>query len=360
MTEPKKANRGEWSELYAFCRIAQQAELQMCDARLEPLSDQVISVSAIIRKEGRYNLLEENLLRADLRDGNQLTLSRAKCGKLSEALLSDIQIKTGSFASEPGNLALKTFHLLGPKAKSGDKEDLRLSISDPKTRMEIEAGFSLKSYLGNSSTLLNSSNKNTAFRFGLTGSKIDTNEINEISTKSKIKDRLAALIDMGVGLEFRTCLGEIFNRNLLKIDSLMPQILGCLTLANYQLTKKNKKLIDVIDTKFFAELMSRAPIALDIELVKYKMRNLLLDIALGMVPKKDWDGKQRADGGYVVVKEAGDLVCFHVYNFGEFSEYLLQNTRFDSPSSARHSYGHVYEIEGEQFFDVNCQIRFAR
>lgn len=140
----------------------------------------------------------------------------------------------------------------------------------------------------------------------------------------------------------------------------MPAILGCLTLANFMVVKRGKKITDVIASDELAELLADLPVPLDGELISYKVKALLLDIALGMVPKKPWDGRQKADGGYIVVKDTGALVCFHVYNFGAFSDYLLGSTMFDTPSTNRHEFGFLYEEGGHLYFDVNCQIRFVR
>jgi type II restriction enzyme len=145
----------------------------------------------------------------------------------------------------------------------------------------------------------------------------------------------------------------------MKIDSLMPCILGNLTLANFIVKQRGKKILDVVGSNEFKGSLVDLPVPLDVDLVSYKVKSLLLDIALGMVPKRDWDGRQTADGGYIVVKDTGDLVCFHVYNFGAFSDYLFLNTKFDTPSTGRHEFGLLYRESGELCFDVNCQIRFV-
>lgn len=44
------------------------------------------------------------------------------------------------------------------------------------------------------------------------------------------------------------------------------------------------------------------------------MKVLLLDSALGMTPGKERKGRYDANGGYLVVKKDGDIVCYHFYN----------------------------------------------
>ena len=82
--------------------------------------------------------------------------------------------------------------------------------------------------------------------------------------------------------------------------------------------------------------------------------------ALGMVPSKVWDGFTRAHGGYIVIKNDGEVVCYHLYNREEFLTYLYKNTKFESASTSRHDYGKLYEENGKIFFNLNLQIRFIK
>ena len=49
-----------------------------------------------------------------------------------------------------------------------------------------------------------------------------------------------------------------------------------------------------------------------------------------MVPSKVWDEFTKAHGGYIVVKNNGDVICYHLYNRDEFLSYLYENTKFES------------------------------
>lgn len=62
-----------------------------------------------------------------------------------------------------------------------------------------------------------------------------------------------------------------------------------------------------------------------------------------MVPSKEWNGDIVAQGGYIVVKENGDVVCYHLYNRDEFRNYLFEKTKFETASSNRHNFGVIYE-----------------
>ena len=86
----------------------------------------------------------------------------------------------------------------------------------------------------------------------------------------------------------------------------------------------------------------------------------MTDIALGMMPSKVWTGELDATGGYLVVKEDGEILCYHIYNRNEFEDYLLNNTKLETASSTRHDFGTVYKEDSKQFFRLNLQIRFLK
>lgn len=90
----------------------------------------------------------------------------------------------------------------------------------------------------------------------------------------------------------------------------------------------------------------------------YKVKQWLLAFALGMTPSKLWNGRFYATGGYIVVKEDGDIVCYHFFDRNDLEDYLFYNTRFDTPSTSRHQFGQLYEKDGALYLKLNLQVRF--
>ncbi len=78
-----------------------------------------------------------------------------------------------------------------------------------------------------------------------------------------------------------------------------------------------------------------------------------------MKPASIWRGEYEATGGYLIVKEGGDVVCYHIYDRNQFENYLFHNTRFETPSTDRHLFGNIYQKNGEFFIKLNLQIRFV-
>jgi type II restriction enzyme len=86
----------------------------------------------------------------------------------------------------------------------------------------------------------------------------------------------------------------------------------------------------------------------------------LTDIALGMMPSKVWTGELDATGGYLIVKDNGEILYYHIYNRNEFEDYLVVNTKLETASSTRHDFGTIYSDGNELLFKLNLQIRFIK
>ena len=124
-------------------------------------------------------------------------------------------------------------------------------------------------------------------------------------------------------------------------------------------TSKYSKTVDLIN-----EINKINPIGFDIKsghpFYEYKIKRFLTDIALGMMPAKVWKGKLDATGGYLVIKQDGEIVCYHIYSRNEFEDYLLHNTKLETAGSKKHEFGKIYKENGELFFNLNLKIRFIR
>lgn len=63
--------------------------------------------------------------------------------------------------------------------------------------------------------------------------------------------------------------------------------------------------------------------------------------------------------GYVIVKEDGDVLAYHIYNRGAFETYLLNNTKLERGSTSRHGFASIYKDNGKYYINLNLQIRFT-
>lgn len=358
-----KGNKGEWSEVYTLLKLLGDGKLHAADSDLNKMADVYYPLLKILREESngskRNYIYDQNIIKIIDGDSNRLmgTLSAEEFSNKADLLLNSISKGKRSFSVSTIEPFLKSIDVSQLKAKSTDKRDISIIVHDKITGMNPVLGFSIKSRLGNASTLLNSNKDATNFIYRVNGDITDSeiDQINNINTHRKIKDRIDEIYLGGHSLEYIDMANDMFKTNLQLIDSNLPLIMGEIVLDYFKSNRTS--LIDLV-----ANLESINPCNFNNNynhsFYKYKVKNLLTDSALGMTPSSMWGGHYDATGGYIVVKEDGELVCYHVYNRNEFQNYLLNNTALDSPSSSRHDYGMLYKENQDVFLKLNLQIRF--
>jgi len=238
---------------------------------------------------------------------------------------------------------------------SSQKADIILDIKHKNFKKQNE-GFGIKSYLGSKPTLLNASG-NTNFIFEIKGideSMID--DINGINTRTKLKDRINRIEELGGKFSYKGAEKETMNYNLKMVDSIMPQIIGYILLAFYkERISSLSKIIDHIhaDKKINRKLKYGDKLSLTV-----KIKKLLVDILLGFFAGTKWNGEYESNGA-IVMKNTGDCVGFHIINIENLKQYLFDYIKMDTPSSTRHRFGKIYkEKNGKLYFKLNMQLRF--
>lgn len=254
---------------------------------------------------------------------------------------------------------MQSINCISLKAISSAKTDTTIVVHDQRTNQQPTLGFSIKSQLGSPSTLLNAG-KTTNFIYKVDGANLTKNDIyqiNSIDSKSKIMDRIVQIQHRGGKLEFVKTERQIFSNNLVLIDSLLPQILSQIVFDFY--SSEFSHLTDLINTT-----TEKNPMNFDIKnehkFYEYKIKRFLTDVVLGMMPSKVWNGQYDATGEYLIVKDNGDVLCYHIYNKNQFEDYLLSNTKPDTASSSRHGFGVIYQENELLYFNLNLQIRFIK
>lgn len=346
-----KFNKGEWSELFVFLSVLFEGKVHAADEDLNKIDEIFYVVLKAIRNNIEYVLENHKQLRIINNDESQFIVSTEEFEDEIQTLYSKIKNTKGSSFEIPEiQPLLEQLGIVSIKANSNRKGDLTIQIEDIFTGFKPTLDFSIKSYIGNAPTLLNASSA-TVFTYLVNAPYAEklVEETNNIQGASKIKDRIAFLNSQSVGLQFSKSMDKTFYYNLQMIDSRMPELLAGLVLTSYLV--KGKKMNDVVD--LFCQNFKENK-----ELVEHKVKDLLVAIALGMVPKTKWLGIDEANGGYVIVKPNGDIVCYHIYDRNRLRNYLYNNTKFDSPSSSRTGAGLLVKEEDSVKFRLTCQIRF--
>lgn len=347
-----KRNKGELSEVYALCKVIFEQIIPYGDINAHATADS-IQVLKIHTNQSLIDLQQTQftVVKNDKQTNYQLAdfLTQAEL----DQILADIKAGKSTFSS---TILDQKIAILGEtktetntKGTSLEKGDISLSFLDNK-QLFSEQQTSIKSFLGNSPTLLNASQA-TNFIYEIQGiSANDIDVINAIESRSKIKDRLQKIYELGGYLSFRSCENPTYESTLRKVDSQMPEILAQALLAFFAKRMDNKL------SSFPSSQISDTAKA---EQITCRLKDFVKSTILGIFPTHAWNGDLTANS-ILLVNENGELIFYHTNQDAVLKAFFYQHTFFDTPSSTRHRFGSVYFENGKFYFKLNLQLRLAQ
>lgn len=350
-----KGNKGEWSEIYTFLKLLADKNIYSGDSNLNRRATLYYPIIKILRQErdGNYEYKVKNKSILSLGNKKEITLPVSDFKSNSEYLFDKILEGKGSFSVPIIERFMKKIFCKSLKAKSKDKTDIKVVIHDLRTGLEHLLGFSIKSKLGGPSTLFNANKVNTNFTYEILG--INTLLARKVNKLLYFKDKFKLLKDNKAKIKFIKPSGDILNNNLKYVDYCLPEIAG--NIVQVYFSTENTNIADIVSV-----IRKSNPLKFDLsfnqDFYEHKVKRFLTNVALGLKPGKTWNGKYDATGGFLIIKEDGDIVCYHIYDKNQFEEYLFNNTKLDTPSTQRHNFGHIYQKKGRFYLDLNLQIRF--
>lgn len=381
-----KGNKGDWSELYVFVKLLSEGKLFQSDINLNRDENNYYEVVKAYREEGKSSLEFErngNILLYSVSDGTRNLIrdfSIDYLKEISEKIYTGIINGSGKSFEIPTIVDfIENIKIQKLTAKVTSKSDIKLRIYDHRLAKEADLGFSIKSLLGEDSTLFNTGLGNNFIYGIMTNKTISIPEFNELTYKpegkiSKLTFRLQKLInDYSAVIKFKGIQSPQLWRNLKMVDGDLPAIIGyCLLYRWIDRTAVLSELVTLLENRDPLEFYSGEPS--EQKLYGYKLKKFLAECAMGMTSEKPWQGIYDATGGVIICKQDGDIVCFHIYDFNLFREYLLNNTKLEQPSTGedednpgtprttkgtkKYYYGWLYEENEEILFKINLQVRF--
>lgn len=357
-------NKGEWSEIYTLFRLLEIGKLYAADADLNKKHGVFYNVLNVIRTEnvGELSFEIDNVKNeiSIIKTGSKevlLTVAKSEFKTAADKLYQEItNAEESAFMLEDTELFLNRIFINTLKAKSTDKADIRMKIHDINTGYDAIQGFSIKSRLGSPSTLVNAG-KTTNFIYEIVGPVTDDIMV-EFNTKyKKFYDKFQFLYTNCCDIKYVKVEHDTFNSNLRLLDGDLPEICGEMLKAYYGL---GIPLVRSALIKINRENPLNYPLEKGHPFYDYKFKKLLTESALGMLPSKVWDGKADATGGYIIVREDGEVLCYHLFNRNEFEDYLVNNTKFETASTSRHQFGNIYKENSRYYLKLNLQIRFIK
>ena len=365
MSAVLSGNKGEWSEIYVFLRLLAVGKLFAADENLNKMDSVFYDVLKIFREEEHcklefnYNKAENTVSVVNTSISVPvLTMPADKFRQEADYLYDRIVNNggNGAFYIEETEKFLNSIQISKIKAASNQKEDIVIKLHDLNNGCDRIQGFSIKSKLGSPSTLINAGTT-TNFIYKVHGPMNETicRDFNQLNTLNTFKKKFDYLKSKNCNVAYCGMESSMFQNNLRLMDSNLPEITGYLVLMHYRDGYNNVR-------EAISRLTEINPLGFDYSdgqpFYEYKFKRLLTESALGMTPSKTWDGTANATGGYIIVKENGEVLCYHLYNRNEFENYLLNNTKFETASTSRHKFGTIYQDKGDYYLKLNLQVRF--
>lgn len=354
-------NKGEWSEAYAFLKLAGEGRIHLPDGQYQV-------IDAFVRDNGNDTTIDY-LIDADkgevvwVVDEQNHRMAQSRFSDEAELLLEAILSSKGTFTVHS---TVEFYEELGINRlkPSTSKADLVIDIHDPKTCQSSEYGWSVKSLIGSRPTLMNASGA-TKICYELGNMTDQVMEyVNSIGTdanptpEGKYKARVKYLIEHNHLETSGIPIDRTFEHNLKMVDSSMPEFIGELLKLYYSSNRLNSS------TALMERLEAEDPLhyGSDYEgIYTYKWCQLLVAVALGMEPSRHWDGSVDATGGFIVIMKDGKINAATTYDRTGFEKYLLESTSLDTPSGSRHGFGSVYKKSDDTYaIDLALQIRYSQ
>ena len=356
-----RGNKWEWSEVYVLLKILADGKIYAADSELNKLEDDYFPIIRVIREETKGESKEYNV-------GEMISIY-INGVKVKELPASEYELEAENLLNKINSKnAMGTFHVENTQSLK-DKilcyklfapvgSDIKVQIIDTNTVYSPTLGFCVKYELGPYSTVLNAG-KTTNFIYKIVQNHPDlireTNGIYKVSggkNHTDVRGLINKIIEENGTFEYRKMNNQIFEENLVLIDSNMDKIIAETLLYFYKDGISNcNEMVEKLEQE---NPMNYG----NVNAYIYKFKKFLTSVALGMKPATVGDGLDEATGGYIVVTKEGNVLEYHIYNRNYFEEYLLSNTKYETASTSRHDFGEVYSENGEDFIKLNLQVRF--
>lgn len=376
-------NKGELSELYAFVYALGNSRLPLANEKLHVLGRH-IEFRKLYRKEdeqkindykvdlnNEYDLNEKDIVDIKYRGKVIGTVARSEFKDSATKLLALIQDNHEIDDDNETIITVKErLHTKNMSAKSADKSDFSGEIVSPDVPGTQHLGFSVKSNLGSAPTLINSNGKSSAFRYEVlkNGRSLTESDFQTLNQFNSAKNTTKKLLEEGYELRFSNVRGVALNYNLRLIDSAAPELIASLLVERFCGKNNSDTLSTVIDRICEDDIVTKYPAVQKLgsnmqerlAMLSFKTKAVLLGFATGATVGKVWDGRDEANGGFIVVKNDGEVVCLELFNRNAIGEYLLNWTYFENPSRARHGHDQLYLEDGKVYVDLQFQVRFKK
>ena len=293
-----RMNKGEWTEFIAPFMVLQQG-MKIGNRKIR----------GFLSTDQNGRILRFQTSRRGLICNGGLVLRLEGFSGFINRVQNGIRVGSGSFSVPEIQESWEAIGCPQLKAPPSEKADIIFFTGGFPWRKKIKT--SIKSLLGGSPSLLNSSVKSTKVWF-----TVDTDVIQNLEVTN---DRTMWAV-LGPHMQYDSFECDVFHQNLLKISDTLPK-----TVANLLLAHFTKGQVALGTTK--GQLQN-------------DFAKLVVAALTGLTPSKPYSGINDVDA-ICVVDGKFNLTLDSVANFKR--NPLFQTARTDSPSITRHQYGSLIE-----------------
>lgn len=371
----KKLNKGEWAEFYVMMKLLGEGRLYTANKLLQKNYQSYLDVLKIIRQECETQVLEYIIDEANgvvivkPQDSDTIlaTMPVSDFNDYAKMLFDGIKNIKGSSVPAPDAVCdfAKVIYVSKPKAPAvkalkkqfGGKNDIFIEVRDGQTAIVSIMGFSIKSKFGQNPTLFNAGSS-SQYLYKLTGcNDAMMDEFNAITENdgrgwSKCKTYLA---DHGITMEFARTQNPIYNDNLFLVRESMAKIMAWCVKDRLIDSPGHFEVMETVE-----RMIAANPLGVPGARIYYEkaIKDFLMAGFTGMTAGKEWDGKEQVNGGYIVVMDDGDVICYHSSDRESFRDYLYRNTHFEYVSADKYVWSRIIKIDGEYYLPLNLSVRF--
>ena len=371
----KKLNKGEWAEFYVMMKLLGEGRLYTANKLLQKNYQSYLDVLKIIRQECETQVLEyiidetNGVVIVKTQDSDTIlaTMPVSDFNDYAKMLFDGIKDVKGSSVPAPDPVCdfAKVIYVSKPKAPAvkalkkqfGGKNDIFIEVRDGQTAIVSIMGFSIKSKFGQNPTLFNAGSS-SQYLYKLTGcNDAMMDEFNAITENggrgwSKCK---AYLSDHGISMEFARTQNPIYNDNLFLVRESMAKIMAWCVKDRLIDSPGHFEVMETVE-----RMIAANPLGVPGARIYYEkaIKDFLMAGFTGMTAGKAWDGKEQVNGGYIVVMDDGDVICYHSSDRESFRDYLYRNTHFEYVSADKYVWSRIIKIDGEYYLPLNLSVRF--
>ena len=246
----------------------------------------------------------------------------------------------------------------------GGKADIVIETRDGRNALVNRMGFSVKSQFGSPATLFNASPSAPLLYWVAHCDDALMKEFNALHDARGNRGWFACCQPFfdrhGLRVSFaRARNAGSFERNLLFVREGMLEIIAACVRERF-IGGAPTSDVAAVTASVAEQNPMRYPPAVASAVYEKAMKDFLYAAFSGMSATKPWDGVEQVNGGYIVVKPDGDVLCYHANDREEFREYLFRNTVFEYVSAKKYGWSLIEKIDGEYLLPVNFSIRFKK